>query len=149
MVQKDASLETFIPFWLNQLTSKVNARLAEKLAEIGISIPQWRVLSILHSFGSMSIGKVSELAVINQSTLSRVIDQLERTELVSRTPLPENKRVIEVSLTELGEETFAQIYPVASELHFFMEKQLTEIEREAFFSISHKLILALQIQNKV
>ncbi|MAL73559.1 MAG: hypothetical protein CMM62_01115 [Rhodospirillaceae bacterium] len=148
MIQKDASLETFIPFWLNQLTSKVNEQLAERLSEIGISVPQWRVLSILHSFGSMSIGKISELAVINQSTLSRVIDQLERSNLVSRTPLPENKRVIEVSLTDLGERTFSEIFPVASELHSFMESQLTEIEREAFFSISHKLILALQVRKK-
>lgn len=137
------NLDQFIPYWFNQVTNNLNLAMAEHLRPLDVSVARWRVLAILKSFGKMSIGQIAKHAAIRQSTLSRVVDQLERQELVRREPLAENKRIVEVELTPDGEEMYRRFYPAAVSLHTLMADALTDEERQSLFTIFGKLMARL------
>lgn len=106
-------LEEFLPYLLNRITNRMNTDLRAQIRAIGLSVPQWRVLAVLHSGHGNRIGDLSKHTVIEQSTLSRVIDQMERDGLVMRRPLENDNRVIEVHLTDRGRQTYAEVLPIA------------------------------------
>jgi DNA-binding MarR family transcriptional regulator len=107
------ALDAFAPYLLNQITNRLNARMQHHLRPHRVSVPQWRVLCLLSLHGPQSIGALVASTVIPQSTLSRVIDQLERRELATRRPRPQNNRVVEVHLTGRGRALFRRILPAA------------------------------------
>lgn len=106
-------LDEFLPYLLNQVTNRLNRRMERHLRLHRVSVPQWRVLCLLTVHGAQSIGTIVGNSVIAQSTLSRVIDQLERRQLVERRLRPSNNRVVEVHLTRQGRVMFRRILPAA------------------------------------
>jgi len=137
--QDTLKLDYFIPYCFNKVTNKTNLTMADYLASLNFTVPQWRVLAILKGFGELSIGEITEHAVVRQSTLSRVVDQLERQGLVKRKPLAKNKRIVLVKLTKQGDKMFDKIYPAALSLHNLMVDALTKKDQEALYSIFDKL----------
>jgi len=109
----DGWLEDFMPYQLYRATNRLNMRLLSRLRAIGISASQWRVLSVLRSYGTLTISRIVEHTLMEQPTVSRVIDQLEQEKLASRRTSTEDSRMIEVVLTPKGVEAFEAILPAA------------------------------------
>jgi DNA-binding MarR family transcriptional regulator len=97
------------PFYLlNRLVSRYNVVIESRLKAIGLDIPYWRVLMILGEQEPLSVGRISEAAVINLSTMTRIIQRMTAAGLVSPRPLPDDARVVEVSLTPAGKRKLAE-----------------------------------------
>ena len=96
------------PFYLlNRLVSRYNAIIEARLRTIGLDIPFWRVLMILGERAPRGVGEISEAAVINLSTMTRIVQRMTQTKLVRCTPRSEDYRVTDVSLTALGKRKLA------------------------------------------
>jgi len=143
--REEFTLDYFIPYRFNQVANKTNLTMAKYLATLNVTVPQWRVLAILISFGELSIGEIADHAALRQSTLSRVVDQLEKQNLVKRNPLSENKRIVRVIMTKKGMGLFDKIYPAALSLHTFMADALSNEDRENLYKIFDKLIGRLDL----
>jgi DNA-binding MarR family transcriptional regulator len=109
----DGWLDDFMPYQLYRVVNRLNNRLQNRLKSIDISPSQWRVLSVLRSHGTLTIGKIVEHTLMEQPTVSRVIDQLEKDALARRRTSTEDSRMIEVVLTAQGVEAFEKIFPAA------------------------------------
>ncbi len=109
----DGWLAEFLPYQLYRVTNRLNMRLQNRLRAIGISASQWRVLSVLRSHGTLTIGRIAEHALMEQPTVSRVVDQLELDGLVVRRIADADSRRIEVRLTAKGVAAFVDILPFA------------------------------------
>ncbi len=72
----------------------------------GLSVPQFRTLAQLASFGSVSVSCVAENLGCSLPTASRMIDKLVASGLVDRTQCPENRRKVSLALTPKGREAF-------------------------------------------
>ena len=72
------------------------------LAEIGLTLPQYGVLSWLVIQGQLSGAELARLSMQTPQTLDSVIKNLERNGLVARTPDPVHGRILRVALTEEG-----------------------------------------------
>lgn len=72
------------------------------LEEVGITFPQYRVLSRLWLNEEMTQKELSELLTIAPATLTAMIVLLEKKGLVSRTGLEDDKRVKMIKLTDSG-----------------------------------------------
>ena len=107
----DGWLGDFMPYQLYRVVSHLNLRVQSRLKSINISPSQWRVLSVLRSHGTLSIGGIVGHTLMGQSTVSRVIDQLEKDDLVRRRASNEDWRMIEVVLTRAGVAAFEKIQP--------------------------------------
>ena len=96
------------PFYLlNRLVSRYNAIIETRLRTIGLDIPFWRVLMILGEHAPRSVGEVSDAAVINLSTMTRIVQRMAQTKLVRCTPRTDDYRVTDVFLTALGRKKLA------------------------------------------
>lgn len=109
----DRWLDQFLPYRLYRVTNRLNAKLLRKLKAIGIGPSQWRVLSVLTSCGTMSISRITEESLMEQPTVSRVVQQMEQDGYVVRRASTEDTRVTDVALTEKGRAAFNEILPTA------------------------------------
>lgn len=87
--------------------------LARALREVGISVPMWRALSALRHKDGQTIGELAQLTVLDRSSLGRLLDDMARERLVEREPLPDDRRVLLVSLSAKGRRTFETALAVA------------------------------------
>lgn len=109
----DNWIDGFMPYHLYRVTSRLNAKLMGKLKANRINPSQWRVLSVLRAYGTLSVGKIVESTLMEQPTVSRVVAQLEQDGRVVRRWSEADSRVAEVSLTRRGVEAFNEIMPTA------------------------------------
>jgi DNA-binding MarR family transcriptional regulator len=109
----DEWLRRFVPYLLYTTTNRLNRRLRGTLRTQGINIGRWRVLAVLRAFGELNVGRIVDLAVMEQPTVSRILVQLEREALVDRRTSTLDSREVLVSLTAAGNEAFEAIYPTA------------------------------------
>jgi DNA-binding MarR family transcriptional regulator len=77
--------------------------LETELKSVGIDIPSWRVLLILGEKSQLSVGAISEAAIINLSTMMRIVQRMTRAGLVSCQSLEHDMRITQVSLTRDGQ----------------------------------------------
>lgn len=76
----------------------------------GLTVPQGTVLTILSKSGKMKIHDLSEKVWMNDSTMSGIIDRLEKQGLVERLRSQEDKRVVFVSITEKFNKTYPDFH---------------------------------------
>lgn len=81
--------------------------------KLNLTYPQSIVLAILEADGPMPISALAEAAGSANSTISGVVDRLEKMELVQRTRSDSDRRVIYVSTTEQFREHFAKFKATA------------------------------------
>ena len=110
----DQWLGKFVPYLVYRITGQLNRKLRKGLKRSGINIARWRVLAVLKDNGRMNIGQIVDRTIIEQPTVSRIIDQLETEGLASRETCVEDSRFVQVTLTAAGEKAFKEIYPLAS-----------------------------------
>jgi DNA-binding MarR family transcriptional regulator len=113
LAQGSRWIDSFTPYLLYRVTNKLNAKLMGKLRAARVNASQWRVLSVLRAYGTLSMGEIVDSTLMEQPTVSRVVAQLEQEGRVKRRWSTHDSRVAEVTLTELGAEAFNQIHPTA------------------------------------
>lgn len=97
------------PFYqLNRVVSRYNIVIEAELRRIELDIPTWRVLMVLGERSPLPLGQVARSAVINLSTMMRIVERMERAGLVRTTPNSEDGRVTNVGLTDDGRSKLAE-----------------------------------------
>lgn len=109
-------------------TSLVVGRLYKPLLDgLGITYPQYLVLSALWESDGLSIGAIAARLDLEPSTITPLVKRLEAASLVSRTRSAEDERSVRVNLTDrgkalseqsrcLGEALFAKAGMTAQEM---------------------------------
>jgi DNA-binding MarR family transcriptional regulator len=95
--------QVFTLFWSRQ------PRMLEMAQELGITPGHVKALLELRPDLPRSMGALAELLRCDASNATWLVDRLEERGLVERRPLPGDRRVKTVVLTELGAKTRAQI----------------------------------------
>src|SRR5699024_818224 len=65
----------------------------------------------IYSKGDQPRQKTVEKAIIASSSITYVVDQLEKKQLLKRKPCPKDQRVIHATLTTEGTELMNQVFP--------------------------------------
>ena len=81
----------------------------------GLTQPQFAVLDCLGHLGPMPIGELSRKMLVSGGNMTCVVDNLEKEELVMRSPSDHDRRSVVVSLTEKGRALFTDIFPQHAE----------------------------------
>ncbi len=80
------------------------------IRRMGLTQPQFDVIATLGNTPGMNFRKLGENTLITKGTLTGVVDRLERSGLVLRTPGKHDRRTAIVSLTEEGEAIFDKYF---------------------------------------
>ncbi len=89
------------------LESQIRDRLLS--AEGELSPSQWHTLDALWGGGALSMNELAEELRASQSTLTRIVDQLEKKNLARRHPARQDRRKVEVELTGQGENCHQRV----------------------------------------
>ncbi len=82
----------------------ISARSLGEVAE-SLTLPQFRMLVLLHSRGAMSLSRLAEHLAVNPSTAMRMIERLTAAGMVARETSPDDRREVRTVLTEQGART--------------------------------------------
>jgi DNA-binding MarR family transcriptional regulator len=86
-----------------RLFSKVNKiikhNMRKSFEDVGITMPQGFVIGTLIQSGEMKISELSRKINLSNSTISGIIDRLEKRQLVVRTRSEEDRRIVYVKVT--------------------------------------------------
>lgn len=75
----------------------------------GVSLVQCHALLEIDSHGIVNLGELSDRLYLDKSTVSRTVDSLVRSKLVNRNTPDDNRRKINISLTDKGKDVCNQI----------------------------------------
>lgn len=100
---------------LAQVSRLLRRRFDEGAREIGVTRPQWQVLTLLSRNEGINQGGLADLLEVEPITLGRMIDRLQDAELVVRRADPNDRRAWRLYLTGRGEDLIEQLLPVARE----------------------------------
>lgn len=88
----------------------------EKARAIGVTRPQWQVLTLLNANEGINQGGLAELLEVEPITLGRMIDRLQDASLVERRPDPADRRAWRLHITDKARELLTQLRPLAEEM---------------------------------
>jgi DNA-binding MarR family transcriptional regulator len=78
----------------------------ERARKIGVTRPQWQVLSLLIRHEGINQGGLADILEVEPITLGRMIDRLQEAELVERRPDPADRRAWRLFITAKGHALF-------------------------------------------
>lgn len=84
---------------------------ATKVAEYGLTPPQFGILEALRHLGPMSLGDLAEKLLVTGGNVTYVMDRLEDRDLVYRERSGIDRRVVKAKLTEDGRELVDDVFP--------------------------------------
>ncbi|WP_199613846.1 MarR family winged helix-turn-helix transcriptional regulator [Paenibacillus alkalitolerans] len=100
---------------------------------------QWLLMRQLHRRGGMTIGQLAEHLDVRPSTMSQMLDRLEKSGYVARKPDAQDARVKVINLTETGSEMIRKTEVTWMEALSEPFGHLGEDEREMFVRLMKKL----------
>ena len=136
----EIGLSGFAPYLMNRIMGRYNASFRDELAGMGLTTPKMRALAVLSVVDAPLIRELSVYTVVEQSTLSRVLVQLEAEGLARREADDSDSRAVRVFITEAGRAAFDEIWPhmVAAQARMF--RGIAEEERQAFVATLQKML---------
>jgi DNA-binding MarR family transcriptional regulator len=87
-----------------------------RIAKYQITLPMFRVLAALWEQGDQRLGDLASSTTIEISTLSRLIGEMTRRGLTSRSRVKDNGRTLSINLTQHGRMLIGELIPIA--VHF-------------------------------
>ena len=109
---------------INQELSKHSKHIQEGF---DVTVPQLICLREVYEHGPISIGVLTKIVFLNNSTVTRIVDVLEKRELVRRNRISKDRRQVHVEITEEGIK-FIQEAPQPLQKRFF--DRLKELDEE-------------------
>jgi DNA-binding MarR family transcriptional regulator len=132
-------MQGYLPHYLSRLMNAMNLRLMIELRVHRMTISQFRVIQMLDARGSASIGEIAADTVIEQSVVSRIVDQLERLHLAQRRKRVGDGRNVNVSLTLKGTKLYSVLYPRAALIVDDAMSELSQSERDLLEALMFRL----------
>ncbi|MCF8511383.1 MAG: MarR family transcriptional regulator [Rhodobacteraceae bacterium] len=118
-------LSAFLPYQLAVASSRISREFAERYrAEFGLSIPEWRVLAHLAQSDAVSVREIHARVDMDKSKVSRAAARLETSGLIEKRENAEDRRLLDMRLTDKGRALIARIVPIADAYQAEMLAQL-------------------------
>ena len=136
----EIGLSNYAPYLMNRIMGRYNASLRAEMADLGLTTPKMRVLAVLSVVEGPLIRELSVLTVVEQSTLSRALDQLQAEALIRREVDAADSRAVRVFITEAGRATFEALWPHMAAAQARMFRGIPEEERRAFVGTLQKML---------
>jgi DNA-binding MarR family transcriptional regulator len=91
-----------LAYLLRQAQAAARLTLERRLADLGITPPQFAVLTMLRAYPGLSGADLARVALLTPQTVGVIIRNLERDGAIRKTPHPVHGRVLQWTLTRRG-----------------------------------------------
>ena len=132
------------PFYaLSQVNGKYTLAMEQSLKAVGMDLPRWRVLMVLHEHNPSTISEISRRSVMKLSTMTKVAQRLEKEGYVKLKANQTDRRVTDVFLLSKGDEAVETIRRIACTVYSQATNELTDKDLETLLKLLDKLERAL------
>lgn len=107
--EEEISLKLFVV--LSRAWQSVKRRAEEDIRRSGLNPTEFAVLELIYSKGDQPIQKIGEKVLIASSSITYVVDKLEKKDYLKRKPCAEDRRVTYAALTEKGKAFMDGVFP--------------------------------------
>lgn len=97
-----------LAYLLRQAQAATRLTMERALDEIGVTPPQFAVLTMLRAYPGLSGADLARVALLTPQTVGVITRNLERAGAIRKTPHPVHGRVLQWSLTRRGDALLAQ-----------------------------------------
>jgi len=129
---------------LLRASGSVSNMLKKDMRTYSVNPTEFAVLEVLFSLGKQPIQIIGNKVLLASSSITYVIDQLEKKGMVERVQNEDDRRVTLVSLTEEGQELMESIFPQHSEVIKQLFNDLSDEELhqlgEALKTVGYKAV---------
>ena len=115
----------------------------ERARGIGVTRPQWQVLTMLARNEGINQGGLAELLDVEPITLCRMVDRLQEAGMVERRADPSDRRAWRLFLTERANGLLSELRPLALNLFDEAMTGLSVPERDALLEVLERIRINL------
>src|SRR5215213_5288743 len=129
-----------LAFLLSQVGIYASRRFAERLAEIDLQPPLFRVLNLVDAAEGRSQQAIGESIQIPASRMVALVDDLELRGLVERRPDPKDRRIRALYLTRKGRGMLERGRRIATEHERELTQGLPAADRKMLTRLLQKIV---------
>ena len=111
------------------------SRFRPMLREHGITEQQWRVIRALSDDKEIDAGELAKRSFLLAPSLTRILQFLEKSELVNRSADASDQRRANFALTAKGRRIFDQVAPDSEQLYAEIEAQFGLDRLESLYEL--------------
>lgn len=100
--------------------------LAKRLKPEGVAVEQFWILEALAQNGPSQMNSLARIALVEPPTLTKIIDRMTASGLVFRAPDTQDRRKINILLSEEGETLYKRLAIKISDQEDIIDKLLSE-----------------------
>ncbi|HET6599925.1 MAG TPA: MarR family winged helix-turn-helix transcriptional regulator [Burkholderiaceae bacterium] len=109
----DLFVDDYLPALLAQASLLISSEFHRVVRQRGLSIAEWRVLASLADGRAVSTGRLAQLVLGKQPTVTRQLDRMARKGYVERVDDNDDRRITLVRITPTGQKAVARLIPLA------------------------------------
>lgn len=128
-----------ICFNLGRVMRRVYDYYEKRLAPFGLTVPQYFVFNALWMGDGINIGELGGRVFLDSSTLTGIIDRMEKSGYVERRPSPDDRRSTLIFLTDKAKEVGPMILEFADELDTNLRQPFSQKEVAVFENVLRSL----------
>lgn len=125
----DFIMDESLGFIINRTAIAVKKEFTKRLKSFNLTPEQWSILNRLGEQDGLTQKDLAERTYKDQPNTARILDKLEKKELLRRAGNPEDRRTFLIFLTESGKEVRERIIPITIQLN---EDAAAELEKEEY-----------------
>src|SRR5690606_10842701 len=106
---EELSLKLFVV--LTRTLNAIKKKVEEDIKCLGLNPTEFAVLELIYSKGEQPIQKIGEKVLIASSSITYVVDKLEKKNYLRRKQSPKEVRIIYDCITEEGKQFMDEVFP--------------------------------------
>lgn len=103
------SLKLFVV--LTRALQSIEQQVIKDIKSHGINLTEFSVLELLYNKGDQPIQRIGQKVLLASSSITYVVDKLEKKNYLERTACPDDRRITYAVITEEGKKLMNEIFP--------------------------------------
>ena len=145
---REASLEFHMSMGMliNSAHRAMTKRFVQNAMKSGldISLDQWMILGPIWQLESASQKELGEITLKDKTSITRLVDILEKKNLVVRVEDQIDHRIKRVILTNAGKQLFFDVLPIMEKTREEVRKDISDQDIETFKKVLSSIIVNLE-----
>lgn len=142
MQEKQLKIHAKAYFKLLETANWIDQQVKSCLHQFDITHAQYNVLRILKGSipSPLSSTDIKDRMIVSSPDMTRLQDRLIKKKLIEKRICPDNRRKVEVMISEKGIELLEDIQPIIMEkVRYFYHEHINEQQAQQLYDILHKI----------
>ncbi|MEK4508134.1 MULTISPECIES: MarR family winged helix-turn-helix transcriptional regulator [Paenibacillus] len=134
------NIDTCVAYITSNSSKLITGTFEQLLNKKGITRVQWIALYYLGLQSEINQKELADKMHIKESSAARLIDRMEREQLVIRERSKQDRRIIKLILTDKGMQYRQELLPEGQKFNDLVSKDITEEEMQTLLRVLSKMV---------